>query len=84
MSNDDENKRPSTTKNRTNNTESLSQKEKKSSNTTTRPVQYKILQRGQPDEATPSATKKSQIQTELNTPENSTTTSIKSQRNRRK
>lgn len=77
MSNDDENKRPSTAKNRSNNHEpSSSQKEKKSS-TTTNQVQYRILQRGQPDESTP-MTKK----TEVNTSENSTTG--KSQRNRRK
>jgi hypothetical protein len=77
MSNDDENKRPSTTKIRSNNNESsISQKEKKTNH-----VQYRILQRGQPDESTP-ATKKSQIQNEINTLENSTPG--KSQRNRRK
>ncbi len=80
MSNDDENKRPLTVKNRSNNNELSSQKEKKSSNTTNQ-IQYRILQRGQPDESTPT-TKKSQLQNELNTSENSTT--IKSQRNRRK
>ena len=74
MSNDDENKRPITVKNRSNTNE---QKEKKSSTQ----VQYRILQRGQPDESTPTS-KKSQIQNESNTPENST--NGKSQRNRRK
>jgi len=87
MSNDDENKRPSTVKNRSNNNDLSSQKEKKSSSTTTttttttNQIQYRILQRGQPDESTPT-TKKSQLQNELNTSENSST--IKSQRNRRK
>ncbi len=81
MSNDDENKRPITTttvKNRSNNNnnELSSQKDKKSSHQ----IQYKILQRGQPDESTP-IIKKSQLQNELNTSENSTI--IKSQRNRR-
>lgn len=81
MSNDDENKRPSTVKTRSNNNNEISsQKEKKSSNTTNQ-IQYKILQRGQPDESTP-VTKKSQLQNELNTSENSST--VKSQRNRRK
>jgi len=80
MSNDDENKRPSTVKNRSNNNDLSSQKQKKSS-TTTNQVQYRILQRGQPDESTPT-TKKSQSQNELNTSENSST--VKSQRNRRK
>jgi hypothetical protein len=77
MSNDDENKRPSTAKNRSNTNELSTRKEKKSSNQ----VQYRILQRGQPDESTP-ITKKSQLQNELNTSENSPT--VKSQRNRRK
>lgn len=80
MSNDDENKRPITNKNRSNNNDVSSHKDKKSSNTTNQ-VQYKILQRGQPDESTP-ITKKSQLQNELNTSENSST--VKSQRNRRK
>ena len=76
MSNDDENKRPLiSTKNR----ESSSQKEKKSS-TITNSIQYRILQRGQPDESTP-ASKKTQIQNEANISENSTPS--KSQRNRR-
>jgi hypothetical protein len=80
MSNDDENKRPSTaTKTRSNN-ESSSRKEKKSS-ATINPVQYRILQRGQPDESAPTA-KKSQIQNEANMSENSTPS--KSQRNRSK
>jgi hypothetical protein len=82
MSNDDENKRPSTVKNHSNNNnhnESSPQKEKKSS--TTNQVQYRILQRGHPDEPA-STIKKSQVQNELNTSENSTT--VKSQRNRRK
>ena len=78
MSNDDENKRPSTSKNRLNNNESSTPKEKKSSNMTNQ-VHYRILQRGEPDEPT-STVKKSQK--DLNTPENSTTS--KSQRNRRK
>lgn len=77
MSNDDENKRPLTTKNRSNTNE---QKEKKSSTTTNNQIQYRILQRGQPDESTP-ITKKTQIQNDLNTSENSTIG--KSQRNRR-
>lgn len=79
MSNDDENKRPSTTttttKTRSNHSESLSQKEKKSNQ-----VQYRILQRGQPDESTPTA-KKTQLSNEMNISENSTPG--KSQRNRR-
>jgi len=81
MSNDDENKRPSTTKNRSNNNESSSSHKEKKSSATTNQVQYRILQRGQPDESTP-ATKKSQIQNEVNISENSTPG--KSQRNRRK
>jgi hypothetical protein len=80
MSNDDENKRP--TRHQTK--EISSEKEKKSStNITTssnRPVQYRILQRGQPDEVT-SIVKKTQLN-DSNTPE--TTTTSKSQRNRRK
>jgi hypothetical protein len=76
MSNDDENKRPLTS---TKNRESSSQKEKKSS-ATINPIQYRILQRGQPDESTP-ASKKSQIQNEATITENSTPS--KSQRNRR-
>ena len=62
MSNDDENKRPSTTKTRSNNSESTPQKEKK-----TNQVQYRILQRGQPDESTPTGKK-----SDANTSENST------------
>jgi len=80
MSNDDENQRPSTSKTRSNNNELSAQKGKKSSNTTSQ-VQYRILQRGEPDEPTPTI-KKSQLQNEINTSENST--SVKSQRNRRK
>jgi len=76
MSNDDENKRPTSNKTRSNLNE---QKDKKSSNTNQ--VQYRILQRGQPDEST-SNTKKSQLPTEINRIENST--NGKSQRNRRK
>lgn len=75
MSNDDENKRPSTTKARSNHSESLPQKERKSNQ-----VQYRILQRGQPDESTSTA-KKTQISNEMNVSENSTPG--KSQRNRR-
>lgn len=76
MSNDDENKRPISSKTRSNLNE---QKEKKSSNTNQ--IQYRILQRGQPDEST-SNTKKSQLSTEINQTENST--NGKSQRNRRR
>ena len=76
MSNDDENKRPATVKQRTNNKDASAEKEKKSA---TRSVQYKILQRIQPDEVTPTA-KKSQIPAESNTAESATN---KSQRNRR-
>jgi len=76
MSNDDENKRPTSNKTRSNLNE---QKDKKSSNTNQ--VQYRILQRGQPDEST-SNTKKSQLPTEINRIENST--NGKSQRNRRR
>ncbi|UJR31585.1 hypothetical protein I4U23_019072 [Adineta vaga] len=80
MSNDDENKRPITSKNRSTNKEFSSQKEKKSLNATSQ-IQYRILQRGEPDDSI-SAPKKSQIQTEVNTLENST--NAKSQRNRRR
>ena len=78
MSNDDENKGPSISKNHSNNIELSSRKEKKSS--TSSQIQYRILRRGQPDESTP--IKKSQLQNELNTSKNSTTG--RSQRNRRK
>lgn len=78
MSNDDENKQPSTTKTRSNHSESMCQKEKKSNQ-----VQYRILQRGEPADELISSTKKSQTTTnEMNISENSTPG--KSQRNRRK
>ena len=69
MSNDDENKRPSA--NKSSKTPSTD-KEKKGQ------VQYRILQRGQPDEPTVATTPK-KLQQESNTPESS-----KSQRNRRR
>lgn len=77
MSNDDENKRPSTIKTRSNHSESISQKEKKSNQ-----VQYRILQRGQPADESLLSAKKSQPTNEMNISENSTPG--KSQRNRRK
>ena len=90
MSNDDENKRPATGKGKVNSKEISSEKDKKPSSsktttvmtTTTRQIQYKILPRGQPDEATP-VSKKAQIsQNDSNVLETSTTG--KSQRNRRR
>ena len=67
MSNDDENKHPLSAKNPTG---------KKSSSSTTRQIQYRILPRRQPDEST-SVIKKSEINNhDMNTPN-------KSQRNRR-
>lgn len=73
MSNDDENKRPSANKSiKTPSTD----KEKKGQ------VQYRILQRGQPDEPTVVATTPKKLQQESNAPDS--TSSSKSQRNRRK
>ncbi|CAF0774793.1 unnamed protein product [Adineta ricciae] len=80
MSNDDENKRPNASKGRSSNKEFSSQKEKKSSNATSQ-IQYRILQRGEPDEST-SALKHSHLQNEPNSSENGT--NAKSQRNRRR
>ncbi|CAF1237805.1 unnamed protein product [Rotaria sp. Silwood1] len=77
--NDDENKQPS--KNKTNDLLLLQKKEKKSSTPIKNQIQYRILQRGQPDEPSP-IIKKLQVKNELDTLENSTT--IKSQRNRRR
>ncbi|CAF2757119.1 unnamed protein product [Rotaria sp. Silwood2] len=85
ISNDDENKRPSSNKNpsnNNNNNELLLQKQEKNSSTPiTNQIQYRILQRGQPDEPSP-IIKQLQLQNELDTSENSTP--IKSQRNRRR
>lgn len=91
MSNDDENKRPVTAKAKVNSKEISSEKEKKSSSikttlmtsmTTTRQVQYKILPRGQPDEAT-AVSKKVQISQNDSTVLETSATG-KSQRNRRR
>jgi len=73
MSNDDENKRPST--NKSSKTPSTD-KEKKGQ------VQYRILQRGQPDEPTATPTTPKKLQQEINAGE--LTSSTKSQRNRRR
>lgn len=73
MSNDDENKRPSTNKS---SKIPSTDKEKKGQ------VQYRILQRGQPDEPTATPTTPKKLQQEINAGES--TSSTKSQRNRRK
>ena len=75
MSNDDENKRPSHSKSK-----SASEKEKKSNS---RPVQYRILQRGQTDDISLLKNKSLPDDNDLNPADTSTPTS-KSQRNRRK
>ncbi|CAF3578460.1 unnamed protein product [Rotaria socialis] len=80
--NDDENKRPSSSRNHSNKNElSSNKKEKKSSTPIKSQVQYRILQRGQPDEPSP-ILKKPQLKNEFDTSENSPTT--KCQRNRRR
>lgn len=80
--NDDENKRPLTNRSHFNSNEfSTPKKEKKSSTPIKNQIQYRILQRGQPDEPSP-IMKKPQLQKDLDTSENST--SGKSQRNRSK